>query len=457
MSLKSTHFSVLCILLLIVAGVFYAHIWKNAPLSAPDTAGYVEVADDLRDGKLDELHDRVPGYPVLLLATHSLAPSRTLFLTQLSLYLLSVLLLAVFLDNAGISRRFIILFLLLSLLPPSVVNTAYMLTETLAAFLITAGAIALFWWFRNGRTPALILSGAAFAFSALVRPTYQFLFIMLTGILLIFPLFSHTGRKRMVCAAISIFFSSCLVLGGFSLYNRQNSNYFGLSPMLGFSLSTKTVRVIERLPDEYKDIRELLIRSRDSELIARNGSHTGVMFIWQTIPDLQRLTGLSKVELSKYMLRLNLLLIREAPIEYIVEVTRSLSTYWLPSTTDVSNFNSRTLQLLWTMIHFAVVALFFFVTLLISSFVLIIRWFPLEMKNRISVFLEPCRHLLLPFFISISIIAYTMAISTMVEAGSPRYRTPTDLLMFFALAIGVHFVTQVGSRSRRNEARLRRP
>jgi hypothetical protein len=289
-SRRFMNFNISCILILIFAGVFYSIVWRNAPLETSDTPGYVEVAADLRDGKLDELHDRAPGYPILLLATNSLEPSRILFLTQLSLYLLSVLLLVVFLNDAGIPKRFTLLFLLLSLIPPSVVNTAYMLTETLAAFLITAGAIALFWWFRNGRMPAVIVSGLAFALSALVRPAYQLLFVMLTGILLLLLVFTRNGRRRMVVAAVSIFLSSCLVLGGYSLYNRQSFDFFGVSPMLGFNLSTKTVRVIERLPDEYKDIREALISSRDSELTARGGSHTGVMFIWRTIPDLQRLT-----------------------------------------------------------------------------------------------------------------------------------------------------------------------
>lgn len=448
MSLRSVNFNFLCILVIIFGGVFYSIMWRNAPCATADTAGYVEVAADLRDGKLDELHDRAPGYPILLLATNSLEPSRTLFLTQLSLYLLSVLLCAVFLNTAGISRKFTLLFLLLSLIPPSVVNTVYMLTEALAAFCITAGAVALFWWFRNGRAPALIISGVAFAVSALVRPTYQLLFIMLTGILLISFLFSREGRKRIALAALFIFFSSCLILGGYSWYNRQNADYFGLSPTLGFNLSTKTVRVIERLPDEYKDVRELLIRSRDSDLIERNSSHTGVMFIWKTIPDLQRLTGLSKVDLSTYMLRLNLLLIREAPLEYVVEVARSLSTYWLPSSTDISNFNSKPIQSLWTIIHFAVVALFFSVSVLIFSLLAIVRRLPLEIRSRVSHLTAPFRHLFLPFFISISIIVYTMLISTMVEVGSPRYRTPTDVLMFFALAIGVYFVAQVGSQSK---------
>ena len=448
MSRNSIKFNFLCIILIVCAGVFYSIIWKNAPLEASDTSGYVEVAADLQDGRLDELHDRAPGYPILLLATNSLEPSRALFLTQLSFYLLSVLLLVVFLNHARIPKRITLLFLLLSLLPPSVVNTAYMLTETFATFFITIGAIALFWWFGNGRIPAIIISGIAFAFSALVRPTYQLLFIMLTGVLLLLLLFSRKGRRKIAVAAISIFFSSCLVLGGYSWFNSRSFDYFGVSPMLGFNLSTKTVRVIERLPDEYKAVRELLINARNNDLLAGNSSRTGVMYIWQTIPDLQELTGLDKVALSDYMLRLNLLLIRKAPLEYAVEVSRSLSTYWLPSSTDISNFNSRAVQSLWAIIHFAVVALFFSVSVLVFSLLAIIRRLPVEIKNRILNLIEPFRHLLLLFFISISIIVYNMLVSTMVEVGAPRYRTPTDLLMFFALALGGYFVTRIGSRSK---------
>jgi len=428
--------------------VFYSIIWRNAPFVAGDTSGYVEVATDLRDGKLDELHDRTPGYPILLLATNSLEPSPILFLTQLSLYLLSVFLLVVFLNDLGISKQFTLLFLLLSLIPPSVVNTVYMLTETFTTFFLVVGTVTLFWWFKNGKKLAIILSGMSFAFSALIRPTYQFLFIVLGGIFLISLLFLHAERKKIVLAIISLFLSSCLVLGGFSLYNRQHFHYFGLTPMLGFNLSTRTVRVIERLPDQYKDVRELLIKSRDSDLIARNSSHTGGMYIWQTIPDLQRITGLNKVDLSNYMLRLNLILIEKAPLEYIVEVTKSIATYWLPSSTDISNFNSRAIQLLWTVVHFVIVTSFFVVFFLVLSLLTFIWFFPIELKRLISNLITPFSRLFAPFFISILIIIYTVLISTMVEVGNPRYRTPTDLLIFFALTLGAYFLSQIHSQSK---------
>lgn len=448
MSLKSVHFKIIYMLIIIFTGVFYSIIWNNAPLVVEDTSDYVQLATDLQDGKLDELSDRAPGYSILLLATNSLEPSSRLFLTQLFLYLLSVFLLAAFLDSTKISKPFIFLFLLLSLIPSSVVNTVYMLTETFTTFLIATGAVSLFWWLQNGKKTAIIVSSVAFAFSAIVRPTYQLLFVMLIGILLILALFTHERPKKIFPAIASILLSFCLLLGGISWYNLQHFNYFGLTPMLGLNLSTKTVRVIERLPDEYKDIREVLITHRNSALIERNGSHTGDMYIWGTIPDLQRITGINeKLELSNFMLKLNLMLIRKAPLQYVIEVTRSLSTYWLPSSTNISNFNSPIFELLWTIVHFSVTTLFFLVTILIFGLLITIWRVPIEIKKSIVNLLDPFSPLLIPFIISLSIIFYTMIISTMIEVGNPRYRTPTDLLMFFALSIGLYFFTHFGTQA----------
>ncbi len=447
LSLKSINFNYLCLLIIIFAGVFYSIIWKNAPFVHGDTAGYVEVAADLRDGKLDKLHVRSIGYPILLLKTNSLSPTRRLFLTQLSLYFFSVFLLTAFLNNLGISKQFTLLFLLLSLIPSNVVRTVYILTETFTTFFIVVGTVSLFWYIRRGKILAIIISGIAFAFSALVRPTYQLLFVSLTGILLIFLLFSHEDRKRIIIAAISMILSSCLVLGGYSWQNLQNFGYFGLSPILGISLSSRTVRVIDKLPEQYKDVREILIKERrrlDEKGIYHY--HTALI-VWHTLPDLQRVTGLNWVELNNYLLKMNLLLIREAPLEYLVEVSRAITTYWLPSTKDISNFNSGTLKVFWGIVHFIIIAIFFSVSALIFSLLLLIWRLPGKIKHQIANLIAPFHHLWFPFFISISIIVYTMLVSTMIENGDTRFRTPTDLLMFFALTIGVYFFTQLGEKN----------
>lgn len=39
--------------------------------------------------------------------------------------------------------------------------------------------------------------------------------------------------------------------------------------------------------------------------------------------------------------------------------------------------------------------------------------------------------------VALTIVLYTMVISTVCEIGSPRYRTPTDLLILFSIAVGI--------------------
>ncbi len=440
----------LLIIILAFAGLIYLVAWSGAPYIVQDSHDYIRVAVDLQDGRPEELHDRTPGYPLLLLLTNSVStsePSRALFWVQLLLHLVSVFLLTLFLNRISVSRVLIAAFLLLSLIPPNVVRTAYVLTETLTEFLLVVGAVLVYFGLEKGiskiRSLLLLISGVAFGLSALVRPTYQLLFIVICGLLLILLLSSRTEKRKWLFAIVSTFTLSTIIIGGYFGYNSKNFNFSGLTPLSGFNLSTRTVRVIERLPDEYEEIREVLIENRDNDLIARDSSHTGVMYIWQTIPELVEITGLEKPELSHYMLRLNLLLIQKAPLEYLVEVTRAMSTYWFPSSTELSNFDSRLLQLFWTIIHFTVIQSFFIIVFLLLGFALLMRFLPLELRKKlIPTFAANNSLFPLAFLLPLLIVVYTMLISTLMEVGNPRYRTPTDLFVFCFLILGVHFIIQ---------------
>lgn len=421
-----------------LAGPLYAALWPEAPLSAGDTLSYVNVAADLQDGVLDELHVRTVGYPLLLLLTDSLTPTRRLFITQLGLYFISVFLLTWYLLSAKVSKRWVVLFLLLALLPPNVAGAAYMLTETFATFLLVAGAVSLLLWLERTNPWMLLIAGTALALVAFVRPTYQLLFIGLAAALVIFAVFLEKKRRELLLAAAGVFVVSLALIGGYSIFNTTRFGFSGLSPMLGLNLSTKTVRVVERLPDSDRELREILVRYRDQALVESNSSHIGGMYIWDAAPELQRLTGLDTAALSRLMLSKNLYLIRAAPLEYLQEVTRSLSTYWFPSSSDISNFDSRMIQLLWIVVHFVTFILFGWVTLLITSAVLLTWWLPNDAADKLRQQARPLEHFLLPFSVSLVIIVYTMLVSTLLEVGNAEYRVPTDLLIFFSLAIGVH-------------------
>jgi hypothetical protein len=421
---------------LVCVGVFYATVWSEAPVTASDTQGYLEVALDLQDGTLDDLQYRTPGYPLLLLVTGStMRITPLLFYVQLSLHLLIVLGLALALHKMRIRKGLIGVFLLISILPPWIESTAYVLSEALTQALLVAGFLCLWIWIANNRWLLLAMASLCFALSGLVRPTYQLISFAVVVAIVLLNVFGPFRFKRRIGAAILVLLlPAILLIGGLSAYNYYHFDYTGVTPLFGFNLSTRTVGVVEQLPDDYSMVREVLIKHRDQDLIERHSSHTGYMYIWSAIPELKTVTGLDKADLSTYMLRINLQLIAGAPLDYLQEVSRALVTYWFPSATNLANFDSRLIQLVWVVLHFALIGLFgVHFTGLTGLYTISYAYRPFY---QIIQEIDPDHLRFIAVSLACLLILYTMAISTAVEIGNPRYRTPTDLLIVFFVVVG---------------------
>jgi hypothetical protein len=155
------------------------------------------------------------------------------------------------------------------------------------------------------------------------------------------------------------------------------------------------------------------------------------MSVWSAIPDLQRATGLERPELSRRLCRINLLLMRSAPLEYLKEVAWATGSYWIPTPPDLAHFGSRFLQLFWGLL-WLVLLLLFFACLVVLAGLLALR------------FLAPGRHAeahrddTAPAALALALAAvlYTAVVSTVVEVGSPRYRAPTELVIWFSTLLG---------------------
>ncbi len=443
---------ILVFLIVLMAGVFYILVWDNAPIEVNDSGSYMRVAADLQDLKLDKLPLRTPGYPLLLWLTNSHEnPTRLLFFIQLVLHLLSVLLLAYLLNYMAVSKKIIASFLLLSLIPPSVVMTAYVMSEALTQFFLVIGVVFLLLGIDKSKRSLIVISSIALSFSALVRPTYQLIFVVIFGLLLVSFFLAQKARRQLALATVSTFVFSTIFIGGLILNNYRNFDYFGLTPFFGLGLCCKTARFLERLPDEYAEVRETLIKNRDRARVTyrtakprrpwHNSSHNGLYYIWLTQPELRKIKNFSsKVELSTYLLKLNRTLIRQSPLLYLKEVMIALPTYWFPSTTNVSNFNSWKIKFLWATIHFAVILLFFFIVSILLGCGVFLFNLPAESREKFrSQIADNADLFLLSFLIPISIIVYTMLLSIAVDVGNPRHRASTDLFIFFTIALGIHF------------------
>jgi hypothetical protein len=431
---------------------FYGASWPSAPIMDSDSPTYLSTAQRLLDFHISQ--ERTPGYPLLLVLTGSShSPTRMLFFVSMLLHFASIWLLASVLYSAGLTEIMLNLFGLILVLPPYVEPAAYVLSENLTEVMLVAGFVSFIFWTLRKRMIWILISSLTIGYAALTRPTYQFLVLAMAGcFLLVRFLLPKTAlqRKDMITGSLILICGSVVILGGYAFVNYQSFGYFGVSPKLGLTLSIKTMRFIERLPDEYTAIREALIQSRNFELVSES-SHTGYMYIWHTIPELSKITGLQFSELSDYMLRVNLLLIKKAPLHYLEEVVLAFGPYWFPPSTAVANFNSRPVQLLWALIHFCLMSGFAFnLTVLVGAAIYI---------KRCNYFLPPGIKLPLSelgligfqgliYGLAGTIVFYTAAISCLVEVGDPRYRVPTDSLIVFMLFLGTHLWRRLVDLSR---------
>ena len=428
-----------------ISFLLYGTLWQNAPLMDSDSPGYQKVAQDLSDFRIDQIHLRAPGYPLLLLLTgSSQAPTRQLFFISLLLHFASIWFLASTLSWAGLTGRALKLFAVLLVLPPFVEYAGYVLAENLAEFMLVAGFVSFVTWFVGRSTIWLVISGVAIAYSGLTRPVYQLLAFALAGCLLFMPVLFRWVPFRcrdMIKPSLVLIFTTVIMIGGYSYINYQKFGYFGTAYQLGFALSVKTLRVIERLPDEYSTVREILLRNRDTVLVKRDITHTGYSYIDAAIPELRDATGLQMPQLSKYLVRINLLLIAKAPLEYLREVLWAFCTYWFPSSTSLANMNSRSLQFLWAILHFGIMSLFaanLIALIGTTTYIMMCKRF---VTTRDTTFITKIRlgHFqgFLYIFAGIFII-YSALIICLNGPGEARYRVPNDSLIVFMCFLGIH-------------------
>jgi hypothetical protein len=427
------------VILLITAGIIYAIAWPQAPLRfMGDSEEYLWTAKALQSGGWVRPLDRVPGFPALMILTGS---GRTLYFVLLIFHILSVACLLFLMHRLTVSFIRMIGFTLVALSPGLVsVLCGYIMTEGMAELFLVPSFVLFALWFGQRKYSLLIPAGILLALSALVRPAYQLLFVPVAALILFAP-----GGKQFRSAVIVVA-TSAIIIGSYVGYNGIRFGYYGMTPLIGYNLCTRTVRVLERLPDG--PIKEILIRYRNDSLV--NGvSHTAVVYIWighspelyqptspenakgkGTIPELMAATGLNEIELSKKLSHENVRLILSAPLEYFREVGAAGITFWFPESSSMAHFGSRKVQLILGLIHAIVISMFFIqVAFIFSAMALLFvnRELRMQLKTMRPINWQN-------FFIlmmALVYVLYTFAISTLVEIGNPRYRAPVDLLIFF--------------------------
>jgi hypothetical protein len=224
------------------------------------------------------------------------------------------------------------------------------------------------------------------------------------------------GRTAVYCVG------PIVLLGGWLLFIDRSYDMLSPTTMGGFSLVQHTGAFFEYLPDEVADIRDTYLKYRDSK-IAETGSQTNA--IWDAIPEMSQVSGLSFYGLSSELAKLSFLLIRQHPLLYLKSVAEGwiwfwkAPAYWRP---EVFPAAARSALQGWAAVGRAVELLANAGFLLISAGLVVSG----QLRRRIRLTLEAAA--------VGGIVWLTSVVQTLADHGdNPRFLVPLQMLVILSV------------------------
>lgn len=400
-----------------------------APLRYPDTESYVQAARDLVSGDYSLSQGRrTPGYP-LVIALAGESQRSVVLVQELAGVLTSLLLYAIALAatrrpglafGVGLMHCLNLQQLYLEGIVLSESLSAFSMAATLAALVAAAARLA------TGRpaVPLLLLTGAMGAYALMVRPQ----FIYLIGLLPLLAGFAASGwrpTRAAVAAAAWVVAPMVVVVLAWSAVVQAKVGPFTVSTQSGFGLVNHVHDELEYAPDEFRVVREILIRTRDARIKAvGNGFNT----VWYGWPEVQRATGWTLPQASQQFKRMSLAIIQRRPLQYVNTVSQAWLAYWTAPNLWAPDLISppalrQALEGLWwlenKLLRLANLA---FVVLVAAVLV----WQPLRRRLRWDLVLTA--------------LATTVLLSSLLQAladngSNSRYAMPTQPLVLVLLAV----------------------
>jgi hypothetical protein len=447
-------------IVLTAAFALYFLLWREAPLMTPDTPSYMRVARDLHHLTLTRLHQRTPGYPLVMALTGSDETlSRPLFAVMLASQLAAAFLIAYVLARLELPRRYIFPVLAISVLPWYAAPAAYAGTESLSAVAVTAVFVSSALWITSGRVLPLAIFAVAAAYAALVRPTFQ---LLVPAIAFALSLAYWSGwiptrplrRLALELACVGVISVASLV--AYAAINYVRFGQFDTSSMTPIALSSKVATVLEYLPDEHAELRAVLVKHRDNLITAPYRNHTGQDYIYRAMPELRQMYDGDELKALRAVRAASLHLILAKPFTYLHESAKLFASFWMPNDYDVRGLDHGPGRLASALLQLVLNGAFLLqaivlLGLMVTDMLLCRRtgwrgaWLADDGDKRLATV----------YLIGLAIIFYTMVISCFLGTGDNRYRAPTDPIIVGSLAVGLVLWQRMTATLRRSIAMSR--
>jgi len=296
------------------------------PIVYGDTPSYLRLAGQIAGLNLRGYDGtRTPGYPAFLAILGE--DQRRIMLTQMVLgWLISLLLLWIAWQMTGNPVLAGVVALAYDLVPALTLFEANLIAETYTTFWIILSMAILVFMIRTPRGAASLAAafclGVTSSMAGLTRPLFYILPLWILPI--VFMAKRETIPRRLARAALYSV-GPIILLGGWLLVIYRSYGMLSPTTMGGYQLVQHTGAFFEYLPDESADIRDTYLKYRDMK-IAEFGVQTNA--IWDAIPEMTQVSGLSFYGLSSELARLSFQLIRRHPTLYLKSVAEGWVWFW---------------------------------------------------------------------------------------------------------------------------------
>lgn len=302
-------------------------IWQSySPAAYGDTNSYFRVAQALADTGLANMDGaRVPGYPAFIVLMN-MDPQRIMGAQLILGWLISLIIFLFTWKTAKSAALAALVALAYDFIPAQILSEGNLLSETLSVFLLFLSFL-LWLAYTKSRYRALQLLlvfslGMTVALAGIVRAALFILSAWFALFLFFDP--EQPWRTRFVNTAVYAL-PPLLILGGWLAFMYTSYHVISPDALGGYHQVNHTGLLFESLPDEYAAIRDTYITYRDAQ-IARRGVQTNA--IWDAVPELQQVSGLSFYDLSRTLNKLSWQLIRENPGFYIKSLALGWVNFW---------------------------------------------------------------------------------------------------------------------------------
>jgi hypothetical protein len=148
--------------------------------------------------------------------------------------------------------------------------------------------------------------------------------------------------------------------------------------------------------------------------------------------------------------KLNLVLIRQAPMSYLEDVVATIAGFWTPSAGQgLASLDSRILSLAWAGLDLAFIAGFFLLFVIVAGATALARVGRL-IANRELSWPGPSyvRMRTVGYTLALGLVFYATMICGVAGPGLTRYRTPVMPLVIFAVFVGLDVCWRLRRRTR---------